>query len=1494
MGRSAPCTGARRVQLGLSCFALLFVACAPEFEKLEKKRSPRGTLGEEVYKVLCRRVAGTELPQDLDGRESEVLCLGDAEAAADELEARRAELPPRLVALAERREQVARAVDDVFTDELADDLELLMRELLPFYDPPEERIQNNTRAFAALLRQMSANPAAMRALTKVGREGMVSREGSFGLYRGLLGYDDLNRLLSELLPLLSQSDVPGNVRADFGLLLTGMALDFATAELDDEPDSGTRWLKELMARSRPEFGSSAVLPVARRDARGMPIPTPRGDVKVPFPFVDADGDGLADEKDGRFVTDPRFAGELPEPFPTLSERGVQRDEYGRAYAFTEDGQVDTSRLLYETFDADVTVLAGMLRELGKLFLEDTQVAVHLAKLAPALFGERVDTQRTYGALNFSYRAPDGADSALVDLVHAAGAIVEHPLYDRSLELTERLLASEEPALVQALTPLLALERRTRAADDAYPEAKLEESTFWDELFAEAERVVRRRKTKDSPTMLELLLRGALGYTRNLDKPGAPLEQLVDPNVLRHQGALMAALMRYKDEWRNNPKGESEREPGEPLSVGGFRIPVDRTKPSTPVTCGRDGCGGLVAGTPYERWARPGQNCMIQRDGRPASSKDCGAPANQSIFHRSLGLIWEMAGRDLCNKPITLGDLLDFAVLKDPCLYPKTALDKDAAEVPCTTNDECVVAYSSTDYECDTSRHECVARRPSPSCTLLQQQQRQERQNTIVEAENYVATDYACPADVPDAPCHAYADKYPAAFVDPDGPGTGAPSTLLGCHLLDIDDVGRAFGRALTHEFRIEIPNPWVRRYLEDVARAGLALPNCGDIGYDIVDPTVTPPCITQSAKLSRDTYDNMPAEVDTLGELIEFLLDDSELFQNDADTADLRPESGALTRVLFAPPGSSTFVTLDPLLVRGAPKACSEAPGLPACSQDDTAETPPGGCCIEDLRRPPLRYRLDTYYGNTAFAWEYRMKFSDGTSLSMLDVMKALADAVNQTDFDPETDDPDEFEGTDFIFSTLGKLVGHHYDSSDNPLAQNRDPNLPHYRSLAGLVRYESLLADALDDGTVDRTQLGPAGEPLFDEATLPSEPERQLGLVYHSYPLLERIAALDFGGRDGISLSADIAELLLSPHAFCAPEGGDLRVVAGKGACDRAAAGEPGYRGPLTYRDGRAYICWNDGRCFDKDDNRRYPSPLYLLLDAIGKVEDRIDALDAQRGDVPWEQTLDYSFDRARAGLFDTYLTVEDGLFADRRLRALLLAGFGYFRDRWAYERDAGTLSTFGRRMTDDTVEVVESPALAGLLGVLEGLSDHDKAMAALNRYGRFLFGSEGGEGQLRALVAGLADALESLPGDEDLMELTRTMALGILPNADALVREGGDVDTLERGLIWRNLELARESVAKDEKGVLGKVVRNLMALPDDARAVPFSALAEAVLAINRYAPGRTLGVPEAHGPMSSEDWQNACTRIADVMQDERRGFERLYKIVQCREGSTEDVMCE
>lgn len=1531
MWRSAPSRGARRGLAGAQARALptrrhnlvggrfAMVACAlsvlgvaactPKFEKLEVERSARGTLGEEVYKSLCRRVAGTEMPSDIDGRESEVLCLHSADEANQELAQRRTQLPPRLVALAERRAQVIRAVDDVLPAGLGDELELLMRRLLPFYDPPTERIQNSTRAFAGVLRQIAVDPNALEGLQRIARDGMLDREGAFGLYRALLSYDELNGLFSALLPVLTQNPA---VRPYFETTLVGMALELATSELDDAPDSDTRLMKDLLSRSHREFGSGNALHVAKRDARGMPVPTPFEGNPVPFPFVDADRNGLADIEGAEFVVDPNLGRDLPEPFAEVSEMGVERDAQGCAYAFLPDGTVDRTRTLYETVDADLTVLSAALREAAKLFDAETQTAVHVAKLVPAIFGDRVEHEQPYGAARFRYQAPDASKSPIVDLVHASTAVLDRPVYEQSLEMTQSILESHEAQLVEAIEPLLALEKRTRASSDAYPNAKLaENSTFWDQLLFEAERISRRRKTADGPTLLELLLRGALGYARNPSN-GYAVERVMDPDVLKHQGALIATLMRYKDEWRNNPAGESKRAPGDPLTIGSFRVPVDRSPGAvdSPVTCGKDGCGGPMPGSPFERWAKPGQNCMIQREGRPASSKDCGAPANQSILHRSLGLIWEMAGRSQCNKAISLGDLLDFAVLKDPCQNleaceddPGTVADESAA-CACSANAQCEVL--GTDYACDTTAGRCIAKPSTATCNALKQDQRDDRTQKIADAEEQVYKDYRCPRLPGDAgydanaPCLTMenAAKYTAAFVDDDGPNVGTPSMLPECHLIDLPDVGRSFGRALSHEFRIEVPNPWMKRYLIDVAEAAMAdRPLCADYDptFRITDPSVRPPCVTRSAQLSREVYTDISPDVDTLGELIEFLMDDSSLFTNLEDSQALRPEVAALTRVLFAPPGSSSFLMFDPLLVRGAPPECKKTgETLTKCSMDDSIGKVGESCCIENLKTPPLRYRLDTYYGATSFAWEHKLSFDNGaTSLSLLDAMKTLSDGVNRTDYEAGEDDPKNFEGTDFLFSTLGQVVGQHYDSSNNPLAQDKEPSAPFYRSLSNVVSYEEMLADALDDGTQDREQNAPQGGPIFDVGNLPNDPMRQLGLIYHSYPLLQQFETLQVGGGDALGFSAKLAELLLSPHASCAPPGGDLRVIDGKGACDMLAAGavasQPcdgaaarpdGFRKPLSYRDGRATICWNNGTCFDQADACRYASPLYLALDAIAGIDDRI-------GD---DATLEGAYQGARAGVFDEYFSTSNGQLTDRRLRTLLLVGLGYVRERWAKESAQGTLGTLGPEMVQDAVELVQGPVFAGGLGVVEGLSANQQASAALNRYVASMLGGGASDKQVRALVASFADLLEAMPGDQNLLALIHVMASSIVPNAAEVVGQGAAPNFVD-GMIWRNLDMLREVAGKDYARVLERVLNNAVALPgegtSDERASPMFALYDTLLAINRSAPG-------AHGSLTSQDWAHVFNLIADVMLDERRGFERLYEIVQCRDGSTDVVSCD
>lgn len=1423
--------------LGLTSLA---AGCEPDVEPLPKTRSPRDSLGQEIYKVLCRRVAGVELPQDLDGRQTTALCLGDQEEGDAALDAQRGELPPRLVALAERRQALADGFDEVLPDDLGDGLEKLMREMVPFYAAPEERMQEGTRALAAVLRRLAEDDEALEGMARFSRDGMSSRDGEFGLLRAAFGYEDLGAMMSVVLPPLT--DPASDAAEPFKAALAGLALELATVEPETEPDSDTCRMRELMQRTEPaipseekSFASGSRLFAVARDVRGMPVPRrPAGETgadlasacgdgsvppaPVPFPFVDADADGFADIKGAEFVLDPAYDGKLPTPFPVPFERdGVARDAHGRAAAIGADGKPDERNQLYVTYDVDPMLLGALMRETARMFEGEPSAFARLSKALPALLGDTRESRRTYRKAELRYRATDPEASPLLDLVHAGGALLLDPTFDESVELSLKLLRDHEPELVKSIQPLLALERRTRpGAADAYPKAKLEKpNTFWDELLFEAEKLSRRRNGKDGETLLEAVLRSTLGYGRNFDKTGAPMERLIDARLLARQGALMAAMMRFKDEWRPNPnKGE------EPAVVGFLKTPVDRDAPDTPVSCDSNGCGGPIAGTPFERWKRPRQGCVIQRDGQPYDGSRCGEPSNQSLFHRSMSMLAELEGRAQCNRPITVRDLFNFA-------GQATA------------------------------------------------------QATIAEAEKYLLEDYTCEGK---SPCNEYESKFPAAFPDLDGSGPGRMA-IQECGLIDVQDAGRVFGKVLTHEYTLDIPNPWVRRYLEDIARA--ANPTLVCPTHTIADPTKIPttgdgrPCVPNAAIFSRDVYPELgrclpsdPKCIDTLGELVEFLLEDDSLFATEADALALKPDARALSRVMFDPEGSTgSFVLFDPLLVRGAPPLCANAPpDTMACPLDDSKTEDDERCCIEDPLEPPLRFKIDTYYGATTLAWEHSFKLSDGSELSFLDAMRPLADAFNRFDVQSGAD-PASYEDTRYGLTTLGTIVAEHYDSVDSG-SQKDNPDRPRYRKLTGVVRYEELLADSMDDGSLDLTQLGPSGEPLF-EAGLSYEPDQHLDLLGTSVDLLEALDALEFNGGDGLAAIVRGVEAWLNPHAYCADGTGDKRVVNGKGACDGGGA-----RRPVAYRNGRDYVCWNDGTCFNGELGRpkRFVSPLYLALDPISEMQKRSER-DAE---------LHEAARGVLSSLLDSYAAIEGGLLKHRRLRAVALTLGEYARERYAEEKAAGTLGDYGARMTADMADLLDNPAIAGALLTFEKLAASPEALDAISRFLNSLLDEAKHPAQARAMLAFAADSLQVLPGDAAAHALGRASAITFARNVDdVLAGKAAELD-IENGAAWNSAFVLAEQAKADRGDVIGRMLRNFARLPGEApnlsRPMPLSGLYDILIDVNRVEP-------LLDAPHTVADLRAAFTRIADVMVDERTGFERMYKMLQC---TTKQIECD
>jgi hypothetical protein len=341
----------------LGALALSAVGCSSEFEKLDLPRSARGSLGEEVYKTLCRRVAGTELPTDLDGRDSRDVCLGSADTVAAELDVRGAELPARIVALASRRARLVDAVDALMPGTLASDLEEVLRSLIPFYEPPDDLLPQNSRAMAALMRRLADDPRALRELARVGRGGMVPRDVQAGPLGALAGYERFAQLARALVPALFDRERAG---PEFDALRAVLSLELATTGPEDDAARARRLRFEALAwrddaTGSGTFASGEPLYTAARGPDGLPVPS-----ALTAPFVDDDGDGEADVAADTLA---HTGAPLPEPFALVGEGDVARDAAGRACALDDAGEADCARSLYAyTPDRDPSFLAAAFRE----------------------------------------------------------------------------------------------------------------------------------------------------------------------------------------------------------------------------------------------------------------------------------------------------------------------------------------------------------------------------------------------------------------------------------------------------------------------------------------------------------------------------------------------------------------------------------------------------------------------------------------------------------------------------------------------------------------------------------------------------------------------------------------------------------------------------------------------------------------------------------------------------------------------------------------------------------------------------------------------------------------------------------------------------------------------------------------------------------------------------------------------------------------------------
>jgi hypothetical protein len=498
----------------------------------------------------------------------------------------------RVEALAHRREDFARAIDAAIPDEtiavkdlgaadpkkscaprpgdparLRDELGATLGRLIDLYD--DRTIPFLTEGLSDVMSAVVAAPDTQAALARYdARRGYRPLEVANGVARPALSYGRLAPLANSLLAAVSSK---GKASGQTQQLFATLHEELASAVADPvpaplavamDPLDGTR---QILSRPRGSLELARQVLLSQDDAfragppRWLVLRDPRGvaqvaalpDGALPSPFVDRDGDGLADlDALGQFVTSNLGGAPAPTPFFVPDgPRGASRDSAGRVDVYR---YVDTKR----------TFLARALADLAPLFdpdrSHDRENVMGAVGGLPVLSGSRDEdarATRSYqaGAV-LPYRAFHPEDSPLVDLVYAVGQVLASDTTDDTLALL-RELADKHP---NDLARLVGIGLEIKAIADRHPEARIPaKSTLWDDLLDTIAQIAQ------APGLIEDFIR-AFGKDETLALKDA-----------------FIAYVSYKDELTydkanlNGPTFDLTTQ-----SVGQLKTPVDRAKPDT--------------------------------------------------------------------------------------------------------------------------------------------------------------------------------------------------------------------------------------------------------------------------------------------------------------------------------------------------------------------------------------------------------------------------------------------------------------------------------------------------------------------------------------------------------------------------------------------------------------------------------------------------------------------------------------------------------------------------------------------------------------------------------------------------------------------------------------------------------------------------------------------------------------------------------------------------
>ena len=458
------------------------------------------------------------------------------------------------------------------------------------------------------------------------------------------------------------------------------------------------------------------------------------------------------------------------------------------------------------------------------------------------------------------------------------------------------------------------------------------------------------------------------------------------------------------------------------------------------------------------------------------------------------------------------------------------------------------------------------------------------------------------------------------------------------------------------------------------------------------------------------------------------------------------------------------------------------------------------------------------------FAWEKPVTLKDGRTRTFLEALRPLLQAMDTAEGPADQ--------TKFFFGAISTALHTHWPSRSATRTQRTNASSPAFAYQDNIRSYEPLVAEIFDGGLLLHRLRGAVQ--VADAFTVRT-------------------------GYDGVQALAALLQVVLDPTRNCV------------GSCTT---------GSLKYRNGTSYITYNNGTRMDGQGGRprRYPSPMYLLLDALGSVDDAWVGQDTRH--TSWLQ--------ARSSLVDQFFTTEvvsmNRRFKNRRGHNILLLTLPFLRGRVEAHRTGAnptaqdtTARNWATAREASITDTLSGPVVAGVVRLLDSIDQDATARDSLLGLLQALMNEQQNPEGVSAMLYALSDALQLLDDDASVIPIVNTLSVALAANAQTVVTAGGSVSS-DDATAARTVDLLQKTSALDTNGVLSRVLANAASQPATGNPITqIETLMDAIAEVNRATPG-------AGGPVDQTDVLAILDVVYEFLTNSDRGLERLYAVIENR----------